>query len=268
MPYDISTHAPRAGSDLNGMPRWYRLMDFNPRSPCGERPERERVRHEQDFRISTHAPRAGSDRVLVAYHMFEQISTHAPRAGSDFAHHQKGPVKADFNPRSPCGERLMRTACVPSLVTFQPTLPVRGATTPGMRKLVVLDISTHAPRAGSDRTLATSGLPTRSISTHAPRAGSDRTMIAHWLMCMHFNPRSPCGERPNSKLYISSIILFQPTLPVRGATCEISAPISTPGYFNPRSPCGERHVGRIGYHNENFISTHAPRAGSDWHRCL
>ena len=58
---------------------------------------------------------------------------------------------------------------------------------------------------------------------------------------IHFNPHSPCGERPQRDgLCMRSV-------------CD----------FNPHSPCGERHVyafvpeGRIG------ISIHTPLAGSD-----
>ena len=38
-------------------------------------------------------------------------------------------------------------------------------------------------------------ITTAEISTHAPRAGSD--LICNYLTqkCKYFNPRSPCGER-------------------------------------------------------------------------
>ena len=57
------------------------------------------------------------------------------------------------------------------------------------------NISTHAPRAGSDVYL---GLrPAQiNISTHAPRAGSDAHVRALPSVLVDFNPRSPCGERP------------------------------------------------------------------------
>ena len=39
-----------------------------------------------------------------------------------------------------------------------------------------------------------------NISTHAPRAGSDR--LACWGLAAagYFNPRSPCGERPSLRM--------------------------------------------------------------------
>ena len=82
-----------------------------------------------------------------------------------------------------------------------------------------------------------------------------------------------------------SVLIFQSTLPVWGATnfpSDISAPadisIHAPRvgsdqknlhteaeneYFNPRSPCGERRDDGKAYMMEQLISIHAPRVGSD-----
>ena len=101
-------------------------------------------------------------------------------------------------------------------------------------------ISIHAPRTGSDDSLADSSLQV-AISIHAPRTGSDRTQGT-----------TPC--RTSS---------FQSTLPARGATASCSAESCLPRYFNPRSPHGER----LSVTSTNFtvscISIHAPRTGSD-----
>ena len=151
--------------------------DFNPRSPHGER---------RCFGAIT-AVRNG-------------ISTHAPRTGSD-AMWIKGSsgVRSHFNPRSPHGERRGGYEREYERGAFQPTLPARGATQDDFRWDVPCDISTHAPRTGSDGLPSRSGwrkerfqptLPARGatnpergirrsriISTHAPRTGSD-TMCA------------------------------------------------------------------------------------------
>ena len=78
------------------------------------------------------------------------------------------------------------------------------------------------------------------ISTHAPRVGSDERYDEVIPYQINFNPRSPCGER--RYLYADGILthVFQPTLPVWGATA--------PEVTRARSFC---------------ISTHAPRVGSD-----
>ena len=58
-----------------------------------------------------------------------------------------------FNPRSPCGERLAPPAWRAQCSIFQPTLPVRGATKVTPAQANAINISTHAPRAGSDDSL-------------------------------------------------------------------------------------------------------------------
>ena len=102
----------------------------------------------------------------------------------------------NFNPRSPCGERRQKKDTQETTKTFQSTLPVRGATgsmevgvshakdfnprSPcGERLMVVIpigvavEISIHAPRAGSDQYPPESVVYSDPISIHAPRAGSD-----------------------------------------------------------------------------------------------
>ena len=78
---DISTHAPRTGSDQS-------------RQPPPERPA-----------ISTHAPRTGSDLIIGSPTDERRISTHAPRTGSDPAEGTNEAAEWHFNPRSPHGER-------------------------------------------------------------------------------------------------------------------------------------------------------------------
>ena len=102
------------------------------------------------------------------------------------------------------------------------------------------------------------------ISTHAPHAGSDTTSIRPMAACPNFNSRSPCRERPLVAGKEMLLLLFQSTLPMRGATMgtvpavpgrliSTHAPhagsdsnhrelVSGGAYFNPRSPCGERHT--------------------------
>ena len=146
---------------------------------------------------------------------------------------------AYFNPRSPCGERLIVFEIDYPPTKFQPTLPVRGATPATVQEVPPLVISTHAPRAGSDRT-APAPAEQRRISTHAPRAGSDLTAFMLQWRAGHFNPRSPCGERLRQEWILKAPEKFQPTLPVRGATWHGAGGVQTIPYFNPRSPCGER----------------------------
>lgn len=55
-----------------------------------------------------------------------------------------------FNSRSPCGERPAVYTDAKVAKEFQPTLPVRGATSIVFPANVLWTISTHAPPAGSD----------------------------------------------------------------------------------------------------------------------
>ena len=80
--------------------------------------------------ISIHAPRVGSDDDSDSIFPSIAISIHAPRVGSDPNALEIALTLNDFNPRSPCGERLHNdfASCKDE------------------------SISIHAPRVGSDVT--------------------------------------------------------------------------------------------------------------------
>ena len=148
---------------------------------------------------------------------------------------------SNFNPRSPHGERRGTLAFIIGAAIFQPTLPARGATADGAEKATWLrnfnprsphgerrrglfigmrtqDISTHAPRTGSDILRGACLSRAFIISTHAPRTGSDSAAGCGFRRRMNFNPRSPHGERLPMRLITTMHDTFQPTLPARGAT--------------------------------------------------
>ena len=124
----ISIHAPRVGSDRRTRETANGALDFNPRSPCGERLFL---------------------RLLIAVVIC--ISIHAPRVGSDGGGGASGSRLFDFNPRSPCGERPAELGVEASDLAFQSTLPVWGATRLARHAHNCRVISIHAPRVGSDR---------------------------------------------------------------------------------------------------------------------
>ena len=80
----------------------------------------------------------------------------------------------------------------------------------------------------------------QTISIHAPRVGSDGDNSDYIPYHLHFNPRSPCGERLQKMRAIQYI-----------------------KNFNPRSPCGERRRLLRDQRDSFRISIHAPRVGSD-----
>ena len=79
-----------------------------------------------------------------------------------------------------------------------------------------------------------------AISIHAPRVGSDKAFQCVQVRRLDFNPRSPCGERLYMGIALTQVVLFQSTLPVWGATIHSISTHIKYRYFNPRSPCGER----------------------------
>ena len=108
-----------------------------------------------------------------------------------------------------------------------------------------------------------SGARKSSISIHAPREGSDFGKCFFGFFFCNFNPRSPRGERPVIALGAVPHIVFQSTLPARGATRKPPTAASRAVYFNPRSPRGERRAHPQPGLLAPLISIHAPREGSD-----
>ena len=243
--------------------------------------------------ISIHAPRVGSDHQLKQLLATQVISIHAPRVGSDestdaeTADRQQfqstlpvwgatvpggegGRGSGYFNPRSPCGERQPLADLIVDRKKFQSTLPVWGATALGKIRPLSHAISIHAPRVGSDgdalyadalvlrfqSTLPVWGatwttiLVTRVSANFNPRSpcGERPERASQAAQRCNFNPRSPCGERPNQISHRADGRLFQSTLPVWGATSSRASMVSCWLYFNPRSPCGERL-----HHNISFV---------------
>ena len=132
------------------------------------------------------------------------------------------------------------TGLSPGAVLFQSTLPMRGATSALPYLPHLRCISIHTPHAGSDDLSARLSAQTknfnphspcgerpgshgadrsqRRISIHTPHAGSDRLLFLFARFPSHFNPHSPCGERHADDYFTAEELLFQSTLPMRGAT--------------------------------------------------
>ena len=103
----------------------------------------------------------------------------------------------------------------------------------------------------------------KMISIHAPRTGSDEQYATISYVDENFNPRSPHGERHKYIIAHSGDVVFQSTLPARGATSSTARSPHSAYDFNPRSPHGERRRTLDNQIARAFISIHAPRTGSD-----
>ena len=123
-----------------------------------------------------------------------------------------------FNPRSPCGERRAEASarkaaeaisihaprvgsdrlqqlamCWPE--KFQSTLPVWGATSQLLPRIVCRrDFNPRSP-CGERRARPAVRAAVGIISIHAPRGGRDTFFSIRTISLSHFNPRSPWGER-------------------------------------------------------------------------
>ena len=126
----ISIHSPRMGRDRTGRVGFYRLGDFNPLSPHGER------------LLSSASAQTGVSN-------FNPLSPHGERrklAGLL-------PDLGDFNPLSPHGERRREEAGSVRQSSFQSTLPAWGETDERAKICKEIAISIHSPRMGRDGAL-------------------------------------------------------------------------------------------------------------------
>ena len=191
----------------------------------------------------------------------QSISIHAPRTGSDSSILPPTAWTADFNPRSPHGERQQRRRRAVRTCAFQSTLPARGATYVGNHSAAYSAFQSTLPARGATLRWTVKNTRLENFnprSPHGERHNALHTDSAEY----NFNPRSPHGERRVSmhtsrrrRKFQSTLpargatrrcsccgrmALFQSTLPARGATRLVRNDASGANDFNPRSPHGER----------------------------
>ena len=128
----------------------------------------------------------------------------------------------------------------PTRCAFQSTHPVRGATYDVFTRPSSWDISIHAPRAGCDRRqLGGCQRHGRFQSTHPVRGATPASAAAH-VRQRHFNPRTPCGVRPDGVINIPDVSDFNPRTPCGVRHYILVCPLIDQKNFNPRTPCGVR----------------------------
>jgi len=234
----ISIHAPRVGRDTSIICMLVIIQYFNPRAPCGARPDSMR-KITTIFEFQSTRPVWGATAIMARISFTKAISIHAPRVGRD---HYAAPLGSwlVISIHAPRVGRDARGAVLAGwAAAFQSTRPVWGATFPRAPCKGAGGISIHAPRVGRDARLsvhiharphfnprapcgarhepAWADMQFRLISIHAPRVGRDRQGAGNLGADFHFNPRAPCGAR-------------------RSVSCVGVSPL----YFNPRAPCGAR----------------------------
>ena len=104
--WPISIHATHAGGDPTVIDDQRLSRDFNPRHPCGWRRVVKYVNTAPSTFQSTPPMRVATV-VRQAYKTDPAISIHATHAGGDSCIHDSCFRRSDFNPRHPCGWRLL-----------------------------------------------------------------------------------------------------------------------------------------------------------------
>ena len=193
---NISIHALLAESDVVGKRPRSIILNFYPRSPCGERPRR------------------GASESIGTLHFYPR-SPCGERRGSP---PPCGHPTRDFYPRSPCGERQRAERHASSQQEFLSTLSLRRATVirePATRRhdkfLSTLSLRRATPNKSRIRNRNRDFYPRSpcgerpcpflqsecpfAISIHALLAESDSSSWSATATLQHFYPRSPCGER-------------------------------------------------------------------------
>ena len=130
-------------------------LNFNPRAPCGARPQLFHSLPPHSVFQPTRPLRGATNRTSAfGDNVKKDFNPRAPcgaRPETDICCRIR---HRDFNPRAPCGARLGEALAPVAAKIFQPTRPLRGATENPSISYTALTISTHAPLAGRDTTSA------------------------------------------------------------------------------------------------------------------
>ena len=180
--------------------------------------------------------------------------------GRDRASRTQRAQIARFNPRAPCGARLRLGTNDQTIIPFQSTRPMRGATA-----------------------VDTFGGGDAMFQSTRPMRGATRN-TRHEVRRPSFNPRAPCGARLPGPPLLRRVQSFNPRAPCGARRFQGFIPVGDCS-FNPRAPCGARHDLRLlaakgfvfqstrpvwGATNHAIdavrygtVSIHAPRVGRD-----
>ena len=121
-PFIFQSTLPMRGATTSTRQRIISTPDFNPHSPCGERPASDLLSLLQ-VNFNPHSP--CGERPAFGFKICRFI---------------------DFNPHSPCGERLISLIFLMTQNLFQSTLPMRGATTASdLLSLLQVNFNPHSP---------------------------------------------------------------------------------------------------------------------------
>ena len=214
---------------------------FNPRAPCGARQEK----GPNPSRENNFNPRAPCGARLTPQRgrrAPKKISIHAPRVGRDLA----------------------ASELPPSIVLFQSTRPVWGATAIRGARARAEAISIHAPRVGRDKGRGENLVVTLDISIHAPRVGRDCGRHHTDDRAKRFQSTRPVWGATWDQITDMAAAVFQSTRPVWGATTLSLAWRYMRKTFQSTRPVWGATIRPKRGHFFLGISIHAPRVGRDY----
>ena len=140
---------------------------------------------------------------------------------------------------------------------------MRGATRLEVRHVQCRWISIHAPHAGRDELYHFRRNSPEIFQSTRPMRGATAQLFNFSVNTTDFNPRAPCGARPDRQTESVMHHGFQSTRPMRGATTRRDAHLQRHREFQSTRP---RRGATTGLRNKGLgtlISIHAPHAGRD-----
>ena len=103
----------------------------------------------------------------------------------------------------------------------------------------------------------------KKFQSTLPARGATPLFVLVIKSDVHFNPRSPHGERLQSPENLCPSAQFQSTLPARGATYLSRSWLNEPYGISIHAPRTGSDGNVTPYKQTSDISIHAPRTGSD-----
>ena len=156
---------------------------------------------------------------MTAASLLRGFQSTLPARGATNPRRSANSESAYFNPRSPRGERPYSFVTVTAALSiFQSTLPARGATpSEAQTHWESFYFNPRSPRGERPYSFVTVTAALSNFNPRSPR-GERLDFVDELISPRHFNPRSPRGERHASAERAVVLVIFQSTLPARGAT--------------------------------------------------
>ena len=186
------------GATTAGRIKGLLLCYFNPRTPCGVRPDAPQRRQPCPQFQSTH-PVRGATRIRRVAVVIPDISIHAPRAGCDSPAMRcpTGFLISIHAPRAGCDD-YCNVSQYPT-GRFQSTHPVRGATySDASYQLNASDFNPRTP-CGVRRSFSIAVLMFSNFNPRTPCGVRREEYVPNTVETKDFNPRTPCGVRHSNR---------------------------------------------------------------------